>query len=116
MLQLTEASMNMSNSVEACVDLINNNGGFTVLGWYKKGLINDKSLMTTQALSNNTTNSDNYNNDDQVQQVDLGDVSYHIVSISPTNHDFLDHSTELGIQLINLKFNVSTIENTSAKN
>jgi len=106
MLQLTEASMNMFNAVEECVDLINNNGGFTVLvGWYKKGLINDKSLMTTQALNNNTTNSGNYNNNDQVQQVDSGDVSYHIVSISPTNRDFLDHTTHLGIQLISKKFN-----------
>ena len=52
------------------VRYINDNGGFTVIGWYKKGSINDIS----------TEESDN--------QVESSEMGYHIVSITPTNKTF----------------------------
>ena len=47
MLQLTEAYLDLLQCIESCITLDNNNGGFTVVGWYKRGIINDKSLVAT---------------------------------------------------------------------
>ena len=54
------------------VSYINNNGGFTVIGWYKKGSINDISTEES---------------DDQVESSEMG---YHVVSITPTNKTILE--------------------------
>lgn len=109
MLQLTEAFINMYESMERCIDLINSNGGFTVVGWYKRGVINDKSLIATNSIANGTTNNTSFTNTDDVQ-VDSGDISYHIVNISPTNKNFLDSTSVLGGRLNALKFDVTSIE------
>ena len=45
-------------------------------------------------------------------QVDSGEISYHIVSINPKNHEFLDPTSQLGMGLGRLKFDVNQIENT----
>ena len=43
-------------------------------------------------------------------QCDAGEISYHIVQIVPSNRDFLDPVTNLGIELSELKFDVSDIQ------
>ena len=104
-LQLTEAYMTMLDCVEGCVNLINENGGFTVIGWYKRGTINDKSMM---AQDKNTAG---YANTVETElQCDAGEISYHIVQIVPSNRDFLDPATNLGRELSDLKFDVSGIQ------
>ena len=45
-------------------------------------------------------------------QVDSGEISYHIVSINPTNHGFLDPTSQLGRYLWRLKSDAKKIENT----
>ncbi len=115
MLQVTEASMNMFNALENCIELINNHGGFTVIGWYKKGLINDKGLIAPNESANvgGSNSSSNYNNNNEERvQVDSGDCNYHVVSISPTNRAFLDNSTDLGKELNALKYKVCEIESS----
>ena len=62
---------------------INDNGGFTVIGWYKKGSINDIS----------TEESDN--------QVESSEMGYHIVSITPTNKTILENE-----EYKKLRFNI----------
>ena len=79
-----------------CVNYINSHGGFTIIGWYKRGLIDDKSLITLN-------NADN-------RQVQSGDISHHIVSIMPTNRDFLQRRSPLFIALTARKFNVNDME------
>ena len=111
MLQLTEAFIHMFEAMERCIQLINSNGGFTVVGWYKRGVINDKSLITARNLSN--TSNAALNTTEEDLHVDSGEISYHIVHISPTNKDFLDDSKVLGVRLNALKYNVSAIEMTS---
>ena len=39
MFQLTDAAINMNGTLEERVKLINENDGFTVVGWYKRGMI-----------------------------------------------------------------------------
>ena len=48
MLQLTDAYVLLLDAITECVDYVNSNGGFTVVGWYKRGLINEKSLLTAR--------------------------------------------------------------------
>ena len=63
MLQLTEASINIITALENWIQFINYNGGFTVVGWYKRGVVNDKSLIASLKINNaNCRNiSVNYN-------------------------------------------------------
>ena len=115
MFQITSAYMELIESITNCIDLINENGGFTVIGWYKKGLINDKSMIAAKNTGVGTVSGSNNNNTnvDEDIQVESGEISYHIVHIIPTNKDFLDPNTRLGLRLKGKKFDVSTIENSS---
>ena len=103
-LQVTAAFFAMCECMKNCIDLINENGGFTIVGWYKRGVISDKSLISQDknTIGYNTTESDS--------QIDSGDICYHIVQIIPSNREFLDSTTTLGEELSGLKFDVSTIQ------
>ena len=108
MLQLTDCSMTLFESIDDCIELINSEGGFCIVGWYKRGQITDKSMITAVAL--NTSSNPSYNNNPETVHVDSGDISHHIIQIMPNNHDFLDKNTELGKQLQDLKFDVLNID------
>ena len=98
--------MLMFTAMEECVSLVNNNGGFTVVGWYKRGVINDKSLISSCNISNSGSSgvNPNFNSTEVDVQVDSGEISYHIVSISTSNRAFLDPTTRYGIKLSRLRF------------
>lgn len=57
----------MQDCIDNVIEYINGNGGFTVVGWYKRGGIND------------------FSNDDSENQVESSEIGYHVVSIYPTN-------------------------------
>ena len=73
----------IEDSIDDVITEINGNEGFTIIGWYKRGDINDQ---------NNNENTDN--------RVEAGEIGFHIVSISPTNKN---------IPLDNLKFDVGSL-------
>ena len=81
-LEHTDASNIFEYSIENCVDLINDHGGFTVVMWYYRGKINDKSLiyMATQS---------------EEGQVDAGSINYHIIKILPTNTNIIKGGNQL---------------------
>ena len=87
-----EQGIRLIDCMNDCVNFINNHGGFTVIGWYKRGLIDDKSLITL--------------NDGETEQVQSGDVSHHIVSIMPSEHGFLERRSQLHRALTSRKFDV----------
>ena len=60
----------LEDIIDNAVDIINDNGGFTVIGWYKRGEINDQS------------NKDNF---DGTERVEVGEIGYHVVHMYPTN-------------------------------
>ena len=66
-LDFTDAYFELLKSVDEVVSLINTDGGFSVIGWYKRGSINDVSHEEAQ------------------NQVESSDVNYHIVKIYPTS-------------------------------
>ena len=113
MIQYTEAAMNMQIALDSCIEFISNNGGFSVVGWYKRGIINDQSLLAARKIVNNNSNGNSSNNNNNENnrsddlQVDSGEISYHFVHIFPTNRDFLDPTTTLGHQLREKKYNVT---------
>ena len=80
----------MLTSLENCIQFINDNGWFTVVVRYKKGVINDKSLIASQKIDNTNvrSNAANYNTNKDDMQVDSGEISYLIVSINPTTIHF----------------------------
>ena len=93
-MEHTDASDALEDSIDLCVDFVNENGGFTVVVWYTRGEINDKSLIGL-----NTQNDEG--------QADAGKLNYHIVQILPTNRNFLMDGHEMKNQLNQLKFKVS---------
>ena len=100
-LQLTDDFFAMKDKISDIVEHINGNGGWTVVGWYRRGMINDKALLGgTQGNENENDN-----------QVDAGDAVYHFVSIYPTNNSYYSNTSDLGRQLLTMKFDVSTLIN-----
>ena len=59
MLKITKYSMIMFSAMEDCVDLTNNNGGLTIIGWYKRGVINDKSIISACNIRNSGSSCGN---------------------------------------------------------
>ena len=103
-LQLTDDYWNLSNCISNVIDFINENGGFTIIGWYKRGVINDQSIITgnvAQGISNNNTSPDN--------QIDNGEMNFHPCFIQPTNRQLLDCNSLLGRMLRDKKFDVSVL-------
>ena len=77
------------------MDFINNNGGFTIVLWYRRGAINDVSLLGQRSTEDG--------------QIAAGNVNYHIIQISPTNRDLLDPTSRVGRVLQSLKFDTATM-------
>ena len=85
------------------IDFVNYYGGWTVVGWYKRGVINDKSLLDS------TNNASNYQSNNDNNEVGSGNLGFHIVQLIPTDRSLLDNRSEYGRELESLKYNVSNI-------
>jgi len=103
-LRHTDAFFNLLDCIEEVVDFINEHGGFTVVGWYRRGVINDRTLV-----ANNATNGNFNSNNNEDVQVDNGEINYHVISLRPTNRAILNPVSLLGAALKGIKFDVSTI-------
>ena len=67
-LDNTEESFNLEDSIDSVLQYINETGGFTVVGWYKRGEIVDVS-------------KDSKNQEDRVL---ASEITYHAVAFKPT--------------------------------
>ena len=101
-LRATKDFWDIEDCISKVVDLVNTNGGWTVIGWYKRGVITDKSLLEVP-LSNVVST-----------QVAAGQINYHIVQMLPTNNNFFVRDTALFEQLQQEKYNVSNLTQHSA--
>ena len=72
MLDYTDAYFKLEKCIQAIIEFINLNGGFTVIGWYKRGEINDVS------------------NEDSQNEVESSEVGHHIVQIQTTVRAVID--------------------------
>lgn len=97
----------LETAIEDVVDFINGNGGWTVVGWYKRGSIKDRSLIESTGGNNSTNNA----NEDTT--VGSGNLNFHVVELLPTNQTLLDKNSYLGAILDAMKFDVSRLTNHS---
>ena len=64
----------LRDTIDKVVEYINSKGRFPVVGWYKRGEINDQS------------------NDDSQNEVESSEIGVHVVSIQATDKTVLDDS------------------------
>ena len=77
----------LEDSIDNVVDIINDNGGFIVIGWYKRGEIN------------NQINKDNFVG---TEEVEYGYFGYYVVHMYPKNCNADEYSlSRLNISLLN---------------
>ena len=89
------------------VKFINENGGWTVVGWYKRGVTSDRSLLEPRSTSltgptpstiNSAATSGNVDS-----EVGSGQVGFHIFELAPTDSNYIQAGT--------LKFNTLKTKN-----
>ena len=91
----------IEDAIENITSYVNDNGGWTAVGWYKRGVITDKSLL----VSGVTTNVNNEESD----QIDSGHINYHVVQLLPTNKSILRTTSTLGSFYETMKYDVSNL-------
>ena len=101
-LHINDTFFEILGCIYKCIQFINENGGFVTFGWYKRGVINDKSLIAKD-------NNHHGNNNDEELHVDAGEISYHIAHMVPTNTDLLDITTDLGMKLEEMKYDADNL-------
>ena len=109
-LQLSEAFWHLGDSIQETIEFVNQNGGWTVIGWYSRGLINDRMLTGLINNGNPTTSTTNLNNTEV--QIDGADMTYHFCKIVPTNEALMNENYRLFELYKGIKFDVDTITST----
>ena len=106
-LELSEKYFELVESIGHCMDFINANGGFTIVGWYKRGMVNDRTILSLNEGS--PAHIRNLFNNETPDKVDSGKMNYHPCYILPTNRALLDPNHDLGKELKNLQFDVTSL-------
>ena len=103
-LQMTDEYFKLTGCISDVVTKVNENGGWTVVGWYKRGMIDDKSMVNDSAsrTNNNTTANET--------QVESGNLNYHICQIRPTKCETYENN-QMGAHLFGLKYDMSNLSN-----
>ena len=107
-LDLTDAYFDLEDAVNTNIELINDNGGFTVSGWYKRGEINDRTIVH----QNNSTENIQKNNNaipDNNAQVDNSKIIFHPCVIRATNSEFYKDGSVLNKKLFEGKYDVGQL-------
>lgn len=108
---LTPAYTALRDGAVNTVNKVNENGGWTIIGHGRRGIINDKTLTGEFGiLSNaggNNNNKKNRNEDGQ-SRVASSEISRKIVCVRPTNKKYYEEGTAELIALNALKYNVTS--------
>ena len=110
-LQLSDAFWDLGETIEDIVTFVNGHGGWTVIGWYSRGVINDRTL--TGVMNTNSTAGTNNVNNAEVQ-VDGSGLTFHFVKIIPTDSTLLNRNSYAGGRYDEMKFDVGSIGSTVA--
>jgi hypothetical protein len=109
-LRMTDQFFDLYDTMERVINFINANGGFTAIGWYRRGVINDRKMVENNAnkdANGRQMNRANGGMNEEIQ-VDAGNISYHVAELLPTNRELLDNNTVLGLRLHAMKYDVSS--------
>ena len=107
-LQPSEAFYKLGDSMQETIKFVNQNGGWTVIGWYSRGLINDRMLTGLINNTNSTTSTTNNLNNAEVQ-IDGADMTYHFCKIVPTNANVTKETSTLFELYQHTKYDVNRI-------
>ena len=79
----------ITDCMDEIVDYVNENGGWTIIGWGKKGLINDATLLgvTTETKGK-----------EEARKVVADEVTTHVVQFYPTNRALLESDALIAMQ------------------
>ena len=113
-LQLSEAYWVLGDTLQNIVEFINDNGGWTIVGWYSRGVINDRALTGMIQSTTTSTTASNQNNPEI--QVDGADLSFHFCKILPTDSTYLDSNTFNGKSLDQMKFDANSLPSANRRN
>ena len=94
-LTMSQEYFDIEDAIGKVVELVNDNGGWTVIGWYKRGVITDKSLL--EVPPSNVVSS----------EVTAGQINYHIIQLLPSKKSFMDEGSNLNLQLNEKKYDTS---------
>lgn len=78
-------------AIDHIFEYVNQNGGFTVTGWVRRGMVEDEG-------------AEQPNRNEQPQMVEAGELTYHITSVEPTTPDAIDHA-----QLEEMRFDAAAL-------
>ena len=111
-LDRTTQFFELKKCVDDCIQLINNNGGFTVVGWYKRGMVNDRVILSaTEGADERVKRMFST----EVTQVDSGKLHIHPCLITPSNTTFSNKASVLRSRLDSMKFDTSNLGNFYAE-
>lgn len=111
-LQLSDAFWQLGDTIEEIIGFVNDHGGWTVIGWYSRGVINDRTLTGINSSISNNTNNGGSNNAEV--QVDGSGLTFHFVKIIPTDSTLLNRNSYAGGRFDTMKFDVGSIGSTVA--
>ena len=98
----------MEKCIRRIVRIINDNDGWTVIGWYKRGVINDQSIVGGDKPASSFAASKQPSSD---AQVDNGPINYHVCYMTPTDQRFMnERNQDYGQTLIKMKYDVSRLQ------
>ena len=100
-LNLTDKYFELEDSVTNMMELVNNNGRFTVIGWYKRGNIADRTIVFQNKNSNKSSYASVLTANDTSNQVNSSKVIFHPCVVKPTNPNFFDTNDPLKKNLMN---------------
>ena len=102
---MSEEYFELEDAVSDIIDVINLNGGFSVTGWYKKGLIKDRTILHQV----NNDDARKYSNGIDDDTVDNSKIIFHPCVVRPTNPDATKEDSELHKLIKSKKFDVNKL-------
>ena len=108
-LDLTDEYFDLETSVSDAIEIINDNGGFTVIGWYKRGNIADRTILYQNKVNSEGKAYAPVTGNDESNQIDNGKITFHPCVIKPSNNAFYDSGKQLHSLLKQKKFDVSKL-------
>ena len=94
------------DSIEEIFELINEDGGWTITGWSKRGMINDAALLNSNNSGTSVTNGKDQGDSNKVLSEE---VTSHIVQVFPTRREYLNPSSNEGKEIEKMRFDLSSL-------
>ena len=106
--QMSDPYFKLCGCMKTIVQKVNNNGGWTVIGWYKRGVINDQTLVGSDGSGG--SGGFKQGNQNSNPQVDNAAINYHVCYLLPTNQELMNHANIRGLRLHHQKFDVEEMQ------